>query len=165
MELQKLQQRILGLLRERDVTHVTVEDVDLIFQANANPTSIRVRVSLSESALVIRGFIPFFVPKSRRQAICEALNRANWELKYARFEMDASDGELRCRVDMPLAGAEPTDEQINNLIYAVWANCETYCSAFLNVMVAGADPSFSSRKGGGNRGGAASSRRETLIYR
>lgn len=142
MELQRVQQRIIGLLRERDVTHVTVEDNDLIFQANANPTSIRVRISISDSALVVRGFIPFFVPKSRRPAMAEAICRAVWQLKFAVFEMDWDDGELRCRADLPLFGAEPTDEQINKLIYAVWANCETYCSAFLNVMVAGADPSL-----------------------
>ncbi len=142
MELQKLQQRIIGLLRERDVTHVMIDDDDLVFQANAIPTSIRIRISISDSALVVRGFIPFFVPKSRRPAMAEAICRAVWQLKFAVFEMDWDDGELRCRADIPLFGTDPTDEQINNLIYAVWANCETYCSAFLEVMVANADPAL-----------------------
>ena len=107
MELQKLQQRIIDLLRDKDVIQVTVDDDDLIFQAKCNPTSIRVRISLSDTALVVRGFIPLFTPQSRRQAMCEALSLANWQLKFARFEMDAEDGELRCRADLPLFEGNP----------------------------------------------------------
>jgi len=139
MELLK---RIQELLRQRDVTSVTIDDNDLIFQAKCDPTSIRIRISISDAALVVRGFIPFFVPVNRRRAIAEALNLANWQLRYVRFEMDASDGELRCRGDLPIFDAVPTDKQMSNLIYAVWSNTERYAPAFLQVMVAGADPAL-----------------------
>jgi hypothetical protein len=139
MELLK---RIQELLRQRDVTSVTIDDDGLIFQAKCDPTSIRIRISVSDAALVVRGFIPFFVPANRRQAICEALSLANWQLRYVRFEMDSDDGELRCRGDMPLFDAVPTDKQMTNLIYAVWSNTERYAPAFLQVMVAGADPAL-----------------------
>jgi uncharacterized protein YjeT (DUF2065 family) len=123
MELLK---RIQELLRQRDVTSVTIDDDGLIFQAKCDPTSIRICISVSDAALVVRGFIPFFVPANRRQAIAEAINLANWQLRHVRFEMDASDGELRCRGDMPLFDAVLTDKQITNLIYAVWSNTERY---------------------------------------
>jgi hypothetical protein len=113
-----------------------------IFQAKCDPTSIRIRISVSDAALVVRGFIPFFVPVNRRQAICEALNLANWQLRYVRFEMDSDDGELRCRGELPFFDAVPTDKQMTNLIYAVWSNTERYAPAFLQVMVAGADPAL-----------------------
>lgn len=139
MELLK---RIQELLRQRDVTSVTIDADGLIFQAKCEPTSIRIRITVSDASLVVRGFIPFFVPANRRQAIAEAINLANWQLKFVRFEMDSDDGELRCRGDMPLFDAVLTDKQITNLIYAIWSNTERYAPAFLQVMVAGADPAL-----------------------
>lgn len=141
MELQKLQQRIIGLLRERDVTATIDEDI-LVFAAKCAPTTVKIRISVDETALVCRAYIPFFVPVNRRLAMCDAISRANYQLRYVRFEMDATDGELRCRGDLPLFGAEPTDAQITNLIYAVWSNTERYAPALLQVMVAGADPAL-----------------------
>jgi hypothetical protein len=139
MELLK---RIQELLRQRDVTSVTTDDDGLIFQAKCEPTSIRIRISVSDASLVVRGLIPFFVPVNRRRAIAEAINLANWQLKFVRFEMDSDDGELRCRGDMPLFDAVLTDKQLTNLIYAIWSNTERYAPALLQVMVAGADPAL-----------------------
>jgi hypothetical protein len=139
MELLK---RIQELLRQRDVTSVTIDADGLIFQAHCSPTSVRIRITVSDTALIVRGFIPFFVPVNRRQAIAEAINLANWQLRYVRFEMDSADGELRCRGDMPLFDGVPTDKQMTNLIYAVWSNTERYAPALLQVMVAGADPAL-----------------------
>jgi hypothetical protein len=130
MELQK---RIVELLRTKDVT-AEIHDGDIQFLAKCETTSIRIRISVSDTALVVRGFIPFFVPANRRQAICEALSLANWQLRYVRFEMDSDDGELRCRGDMPLFDAVLTDKQITNLIYAVWSNTERYAPALLEVL-------------------------------
>jgi hypothetical protein len=138
----ELLKRIEELLRQRDVTSVTIDDDGLLFQAKCDPTSIRIRISISDAALVVRGFIPFFVPANRRQAICEAINLCNWQLRYVRFEMDASDGELRCWGDMPRFDGVPTGKQLTNLIYAVWSNTERYAPALLQVMVAGADPAL-----------------------
>jgi len=138
----ELRKRIEELLRQRDVTSVTIDDDGLFFQAKCEPTSIRIRISVSDAAMVVRGLIPFFVPANRRQAICEAINLANWQLKFVRFEMDSDDGELRCRGDMPLFDGVPTDKQLTNLIYAIWSNTERYAPAFLQVMVAGADPAL-----------------------
>jgi hypothetical protein len=136
MELQK---RIVELLRTKDVT-AEIHDGDVQFLAKCETTSIRIRITVDDAALVVRGFIPFFVPANRRQAVCEALSLANWQLKFVRFEMDSDDGELRCRGDMVLYDGVPTDKQITSLVYAVWSNTERYAPALLQVMVAGADP-------------------------
>jgi hypothetical protein len=138
MELLK---RIVELLRTKDVT-AEIRDGDIQYLAMCETTSVRIRISVSESALVVRAFIPVFAPANRRQAVCEALNLANWQLRYVRFEMDSDDGELRCRGDLPLFDAVPTDKQITNVVYAVWSNTERYAPALLQVMVAGADPAL-----------------------
>ncbi len=41
--------------------------------------------------------LPVLIPESKRLVIAELLCRANYGLNYGNFEMDFSDGELRCR--------------------------------------------------------------------
>jgi hypothetical protein len=139
MELLK---RIQELLRTKEVTSITIDDDGLIFQAKCETTSIRIRISVDDVALVVRAFIPVFAPANRRKAICEAISLANWQLRYVRFEMDSDDGELRCRGELAFFDAVPTDKQITNVVYAVWSNTERYAPALLQVMVAGADPAL-----------------------
>ena len=136
----ELQNRIVELLRTKDVT-AEIHDGDVLFLAKCGTTSVRIIISVNEAAIVVRAFIPFFVPANRRPAICEAISRANWQLRYVRMELD-EDGELRCRGDFPLFDGVPTDKQLTNLIYAVWSNTERYAPALLQVMVAGTDPAL-----------------------
>ena len=72
--------------------------------------------------------------------MCEALSLANWQLRFARFEMDAEDGELRCRADMPLYDGVPTDEQLTRLIFSVWSISERYAAALVDVMTGQVEP-------------------------
>lgn len=65
---------------------------------------------------------------------------ANFQLRFARFEMDPEDGELRCRADMPLYDAVPTDQQITRLMYCVWSITECYAPALVEVMTGQAEP-------------------------
>ena len=50
----ELLKRIQELLRQRDVTSVTIDADGLIFQAKCEPTSIRIRISVRDDALVVR---------------------------------------------------------------------------------------------------------------
>ena len=72
--------------------------------------------------------------------VARLVARANWQLRFARFEMDAEDGELRCRADWVLYDGVPTDEQLTRLIYCVWNVTERYVPALVQVMMGQADP-------------------------
>ena len=137
MELLK---RIQELLRTKDVTAEIDKDGGLSFLARTGPISVRIRISVREKAIIVCSFIPIFVPVQRRAAMCEAISIANWQLRFARFEMDAEDGELRCRADMPLYDGVPTDEQLTRLMYCVWNITERYAPALVEVMTGQADP-------------------------
>jgi hypothetical protein len=54
--------------------------------------------------------------------------------------MDAEDGELRCRADMPLYDGVPSDQQLTHLIYGVWNIAERYAPALVEVMTGQAKP-------------------------
>jgi hypothetical protein len=137
MELLK---RIQELLRTKDVTAEIDKDGELVFLARTGPISVRIRISVREKAIIVCSFIPIFVPVQRRAAMCEALSLANWLLRFARFEMDAEDGEIRCRADWVLYDGVPTDTQLTRLIYTVWSVTERYAPALVEVMTRQADP-------------------------
>ena len=137
MELLK---RIQELLRTKDVTAEIDKDGGLSFLARTGPISVRIRISVREKAIIVCSFIPIFVPVQRRAAMCEAISIANWQLRFARFEMDASDGELRCRADIPLYDGVPSDQQLTKLIFAVWSVTERYAPALVEVMTGQTEP-------------------------
>ena len=97
----ELLRRIQELLRTKDVTAEIEGDRGLSFLARTGPISVRMVISVTDSAVIVRALIPLFAPVHRRQAMYEAMSLANFQLRFARFEMDAGDGELRCRADMP----------------------------------------------------------------
>jgi hypothetical protein len=136
----ELLKRIQELLRTKDVTAEIDKDGELTFLARSGPVSVRMVISVTDSAVIVRAYIPLFAPAHRRQAIYEAMSLANWQLRFARFEMDASDGELRCRADMPLYDGVPSDQQITRLVYSVWSITERYAPALVEVMTGQADP-------------------------
>ena len=143
MELLK---RIQELLRTKDVTAEIDKDGELTFLARTGPVSVRMVISVTDSAVIVRALIPLFAPVHRRQAMYEAMSLANWQLRFARFEMDAEDGELRCRADMPLYDGVPTDQQLTRLIYCVWNITERYAPALVEVMTGQADPAIAIAK-------------------
>ena len=143
MELLK---RIQELLRTKDVTAEFESDGELSFLTRTGPLSVRIRISVREKAIIVCSFIPIFVPVQRRAAMCEALSLANWQLRFARFEMDAEDGEIRCRVDWVLYDGVPTDQQLTRLIYTVWSVTERYAPALMEVMMGQADPAIAIAK-------------------
>jgi hypothetical protein len=137
MELLK---RIQELLRTKDVTAEMDGDGDLTFLARTGPVSVRMVISVTDLAVIVRAYIPLFAPVHRRQAMYEAMSLANFNLRFTRFEMDPEDGELRCRADMPLYDGVPTDEQLTRLMYSVWSITERYAPALVEVMTGQAEP-------------------------
>jgi hypothetical protein len=136
----ELLKRIQELLRTKNVTAEFDKDGELTFLARTGPVSVRMRISVREKAIIVTSFIPIFVPVQRRTAMCEAISIANWQLRFARFEMDAEDGELRCRADWVLYDGVPTDQQLTRLIYCVWSITEPYAPALVGVMTGQAEP-------------------------
>ena len=137
MELLK---RIQELLRTKDVSAEIESDGEISFLTRTGPIGVRIRISVREKAIIVCSFIPIFVTVQRRAAMCEAMSLANWQLRFARFEMDHEDGEVRCRADWVLYDGVPTDQQLTHLIYCVWSVTERYAPALVEVMTGQTDP-------------------------
>src|ERR1017187_5435994 len=142
----ELLKRIQELLRTKDVTAEIDKDGELTFLARTGPLSVRIRISVREKAIIVCSFIPIFVPVQRRAAMCQAISIANWQLRFARLEMDRHDGELRCSADMPLYDGEPTDEQLTRLMFSVWSISERYAPALVDLMTGQVEPAVAIAK-------------------
>jgi hypothetical protein len=140
LAVELLMKRIQELLRTKDVSADIDSDGELMFIAMCGTIVARIVISANDSAVIARAYIPLVVPVHRRHAMFECLALANWQLKFNRFEIDAEDGELRCRADMPLYDAVPTDKQLTRLIYTVWSVTEQYAPALLEVTMGQAEP-------------------------
>jgi hypothetical protein len=137
MELLK---RVQELLRTKDVKADFNDDGELNFLARTDPISVRIRITATDQSIVVCAHIPLFVPANRRRQMTEAISLANWQLRFARFEMDADDGELHCRSDLPLYDGNPTDQQLTRLMSSVWANTDRYACALVEVMTGQSEP-------------------------
>lgn len=138
----ELLKRIQELLRTKDVTADFDGDDELMFLARTGRISVRIRITARKEALIVRAHIPLFCPPHRRQHMCEAISIANFQLRLARFEMDAADGELICRADLVLFDGVPTDEQLTRLIYSVWSVTEQYADGLVEVLTGQTEPAI-----------------------
>jgi hypothetical protein len=139
-ESMELLNRVQKLLLQGDVSS-DIKDNDLFVQARCETLGFRLRVTVTDSAFIVCAHLGLYCPIYRRAAMYEAISRANWQLRLSRLEMDSQDGELRLRADMPLYGAELTDDQIRRLISCVWSNAEIYAPALLQLMTTEIEPS------------------------
>lgn len=76
------------------------------------------------------------IPFGKRLEVCNFMNRINYELAIGNFEMDMDDGEIRFRTYLDSAGAEPSKEQLLNLIWNGSQAFDTYYPGLLKIITA-----------------------------
>lgn len=79
-------------------------------------------------------------PAHKYLDVCEFMNLANYELANGNFEMDSADGEIRYRTFLDLASAEPTREQIVNLISNGLQSFDMYYPGLMELMYGNLTP-------------------------
>lgn len=80
---------------------------------------------------------PIKVPEARRQVIAEFLTRANYGMVIGNFEMDFSDGEIRYKTSVDLAGGSPlTMLLIKPLVYTNVLMMDKYLPGVMEVLYA-----------------------------
>jgi hypothetical protein len=84
--------------------------------------------------------IPLFSPMYRYRQMCEAVCRANFGLKFGRFDFDPDDGQLLFLASLPIKDAEPSTESPRALTMYSWQMCEIYVTSFAEVATSAAEP-------------------------
>lgn len=91
-------------------------------------------VDEEQESLLCNTHINQKIPFAKRIAVCEFMNRINYELASGNFEMDMDDGEIRYRTYLDLAGSEASKEQILNLIWNGAQSFDSYYPGFIQLI-------------------------------
>jgi hypothetical protein len=80
------------------------------------------------------------VPAAKRQAIAEYLTRANYGLNVGNFEMDFSDGEVRCRTSISVGDGQLTSEMVRCIVHVNLGLIDRYFPGIMAVIYTGTSP-------------------------
>lgn len=80
-------------------------------------------VDEEQESLLCNTHVSIQIPYTKRLAVCEFMNRVNYEMANGNFEMDMENGEVRYRTSLDLADTIASKEQILNLI---WNGAQTF---------------------------------------
>ncbi|MGK0360873.1 MAG: hypothetical protein ACI9U2_003187 [Bradymonadia bacterium] len=75
-----------------------------------------------------------YVPESKRPAVAEFLNRANYGLVIGNFEMDYNDGEVRFKTYFDAQGFAITRKAVEVHVFANLATFDRYNAGLMSVM-------------------------------
>lgn len=87
-----------------------------------------------QESLLCNTHIKQKTPFLKRIEICNFINRVNYELANGNFEMDMDDGEIRFRTFLDLENAEPSQDQLMNLLWNGSQSFDTYYPGIANIV-------------------------------
>lgn len=87
-----------------------------------------------QESLLCNTHIKLRIPSDKHLEVCEFMNRVNYELANGNFEMDMEDGEIRFRTYLDLSGADPSKEQILNLIWNAVQSFDNYYPGLTEII-------------------------------
>ena len=112
----------------------------LAFNADCSLGSVEVFVKAYTDGIGVNCYSPIYATEANRPLMAEFLTRANYGLKSGHFEMDFSDGEIRCRNYMRTKTGLPTVEDITFMLEVTVSLMETYGDGISKVALNGYDP-------------------------
>jgi len=80
------------------------------------------------------------VPPNKRLQVADFLTRANYGMVIGNFEMDMSDGEIRFKTAIDVAGAGLTTEQVKRHVYINVLTMDKYLPGVMKVAFGEGDP-------------------------
>jgi hypothetical protein len=70
----------------------------------------------------------------------ELLTRANYGLRCTAFELDLSDGEVRCRTGVHISSQDLTVDIVHKLVYVTMVVMDKYYPAIAGLLLSGKPP-------------------------
>lgn len=90
---------------------------------------------------------PIKVPEAKRLAVAEFLTRANYGMVMGNFELDFSDGEIRYKTSIDLAGGSPLTPKLTKpMVYTNVLMMDKYLPGVMEVLYADVSPEQAIRK-------------------
>ena len=91
-------------------------------------------VDEEQESLLCNTHINQKIPHSKRLEVCDFMSRVNYELANGNFEMDMDNGEIRYRTFLDLADAEPSKDQVLNIVWNGVLGFDTYYPGLMRLV-------------------------------
>lgn len=91
-------------------------------------------VDEEQESLLCNTHIREKIPSGKRLEVCDFMSRVNYELANGNFEMDMDNGEIRYRTYLDLKDAEPSKEQILNILWNSVLGFDTYYPGLMKLV-------------------------------
>jgi len=91
-------------------------------------------VDEEQESLLCNTHINQKIPYSKRLEVCDFMSRSNYELVNGNFEMNLDSGEIRYRTFLDLADAEPSQDQILNIVWNGVLGFDTYYPGLMKLI-------------------------------
>ena len=115
-------ERIQALLRGKGIlADVKNEGTEVMAFIATGVVGSRLVVAERNGLLRCSVLISISCPDYLRTDMAVAISRANWGLNGGSFRMDSEDGELRYEVCFPVFDSEPTEAQLEWLLFATFS--------------------------------------------
>ena len=91
-------------------------------------------IIINEDSFLVYLILPMTADKEVQKEMTEFLTRVNYDLESCNFEMDFSDGEIRCKCFCNCADTVPTNQQISNCIFFNTATVNNYGNGIAKIL-------------------------------
>lgn len=91
-------------------------------------------IIINEDSFLVYLILPMTADKEVQKEMAEFLTRINYGLESCNFEMDFSDGEIRCKCFCNCADTVPTNQQISNCIFFNTATVNNYGNGIAKIL-------------------------------
>ena len=91
-------------------------------------------IIINEDSFLVYLILPMTADKEVQKEMAEFLTRINYGLESCNFEIDFSDGEIRCKCFCNCADTVPTNQQISNCIFFNTATVNNYGNGIAKIL-------------------------------
>lgn len=91
-------------------------------------------IIINEDSFLVYLILPMTADKEVQKEMAEFLTRVNYDLESCNFEIDFSDGEIRCKCFCNCADIVPTNQQISNCIFFNTATVNNYGNGIAKIL-------------------------------
>lgn len=125
---------VISCLEERHVKYARYEDSPtLVFLAHTDSAIHACTINVRERRPLVRCllYVACRVPPEKRAGAAELFARINYGLGLGGFELDCTDGEIRYRTSIDVAGGDLTPEMVAALIFTTVGTVDRYYPAIM----------------------------------
>lgn len=106
----------------------------LHFQGDNGRWLCHAKVREAQKQFIFYSICPINASQEKRLAVAEFLIRANYDLSIGKFELDFTDGEIRCKTSVDLEERQLDSPLIKRLVYINLALMDSYLPGIESVI-------------------------------